>query len=358
MQTEPNNSDCLIVGLAETLYGVDAQWVREVVRLPEITPLEDAPLFIVGVINLRGRVVPVLDLHNRLGRASAECHYLSDAVVVLEQGEMVLGLLVNEVHEIVTLDESNREAAPVYEEFTATHDLGARRYRFVQGVAKIGESLIMLLAMEHLLHVHPSDWVAESSEEGEPESAEPLPVRRRFNPEGDAATHALFHERARRLRQTLDQQQQEETISLAIVRLHHELLGVDLRQVTGFTKVTKVTPVPCCPDHIVGSMNLRGDVLVLVDLRRILDLATTGPEQAMEKAVVVPLGQCEVGVLVHDVVDVIHIQPTAITATPATSSAVRGEHLQGALPYAKQMLGILNIGAILADAALLVNEEI
>lgn len=357
MHTQPNNSDSLIVGVAETLYGINAHWVREVVRLPEISPMQDAPLFIVGVINLRGRVVPVLDLNNRLGHISQEKHRLSDAVVVLERGDVVLGLLVNEVREIVTLDKNNQEPAPLFEEFADGHDLAARRYRFVQGVAKIDDSLIMLLSMEHLLHVHPSDWVAENAEEEEKESAEQLTARRRFNPEGDATARTVFQQRAKRLRQRLDQHQQEETASLAIIRLHNEMLGIDLRHIAGFAKVVKVTPIPCCPPHIVGSMNLRGDVLVLVDLRQVLNLSTTGPEQTMGKAVVIPLGQQEVGVLVHDVVDVIHIRPTEIAASPVAASSLRGEHLQGAMPYDKKMLGILNVQAILANPALLVNEE-
>ncbi|MEO5340868.1 MAG: chemotaxis protein CheW [Magnetococcus sp. MYC-9] len=356
--SQPEGSEYLIVNLTDTLYGVDARQVREVIRLPEVTPLEDAPHFIIGVINLRGRVVPVLDLNSRLGHLPQERYLLSDAVVVLEQGDLLLGLLVNEVREVVSLTVEDWEMAPLFEALPETPEAGMRRYRFVQGVAKLEDDLVMLLATEHLLHVQPSDWTGQEQEESGGEGVEGLTPRRRFNPVGDTAALPVFHERARRLRQQLDQQAMEERVSLAIVRLHGELLGVDLRGVSGFTRLSKVTPVPCCPAHIAGSMNLRGEVLVLVDVRQILNLTTTGSEQGMEKAVIVSLGQYEVGVLVHEVVDVIHIQQTDMAATPTAASALRGEHLQGAVPYGKQMLGILNIQAILADPALLVNEEV
>ncbi|MBF0462335.1 MAG: chemotaxis protein CheW [Magnetococcales bacterium] len=364
---QQSGSDYLIVGLTDTLYGVEARLVREVVRLPEVTPMEDAPHFIVGVINLRGRVVPVLDLNMRLGRLPQESYLLSDSVVVLEQAAQpegqgpLLGLLVNEIREIVALQAADWEATPVFEEFARTggsgHEAGGRRYRFVEGVAKVGEDLVMLLAIEHLLHVHPSDWGGENGEEGA-DPTETLTARRRFNPQGSESTQKLFHERARRLRQRLDQQDQAEKVSLAIVRLHGELLGVNLHGVTGFAKVAKVTPIPCCPPHIAGGMNLRGEVLILVDLRHVLDLPTSGQDLMPEKALVVPLGTHAVGVLVHDVVDVIHVQAGEIAATPAAASTLRGEHLQGAVPYQQQMLGILNVQAILADSALLVNEEV
>ncbi|MEO5348680.1 MAG: chemotaxis protein CheW [Magnetococcus sp. YQC-3] len=370
MQEQPNpqstEGEYLVVSLTDTLYGLDARSVREVVRLPEITSLEDAPLFILGVINLRGRVVPVLDLNNRLGHPSLETHLLSDAVVVLEQGDLLLGLLVNEVREIVTLEAGDWESTPRFEPWVETAagdqqpaaEVATRRYRFVQGVAKVGEDLVMLLALDHLLHVQPADWLGGGEAEGGPEAVEPLTIRRRFNPLGDATTQKIFHERAGRLRQPPDQQQLEERVSLAIVRLHGEMLGINLTGVTGFAKVHKVTPVPCCPGHIAGSMNLRGDVLTLVDLCRILDLPTSAPDQSMEKAVVLPMGNHVVGVLVHDVLDVIHLQPTEITGTPTAATALRREHLSGAMPYGKQMLGILNIQAILADPALVVNEEV
>ncbi|MEO5362478.1 MAG: chemotaxis protein CheW [Magnetococcus sp. DMHC-8] len=371
MHASDHNPEYLIVNLTGTLYGVAACLVREVVRLPEITPMEDAPVFIVGVINLRGRVVPVLDLNSRMGRSSPGCYALSDAVVVLEQPGTtqipipLLGLLVNEVREIVTLAETDWESAPRFEAQEEAAVMGewpegggGRRYRMVQGVAKVGEELVMLLAMDHLLHVQPADWMVESGEEEGPAGTEPPTWRRRFHPTFDAAAQPVFRERARRLRQRPDQQETDALLSLAIIRLHGEMLGVELRGVTGFAKVNKVTPVPCCPPHIAGSMNLRGEVLTLVDLRQVLDVTDAGTDQTMEKAVVVSMGHHDVGILVHDVIDVIHIPATELAATPAAASRLRGEHLQGAVPYGKHMLGILNLQAILANAALLVNEEV
>jgi purine-binding chemotaxis protein CheW len=353
----------LIVALTECLYGVDAHRVQEVVRLPEITLLEDAPLFVMGVINLRGRVVPVLDLGSRLGRSFQERYLLTDSVVVLEQAQGLLGLLVNEVREIVTLTRQDWDATPRFdalEEGLEGGDGAQRRYRFVKGVARVDDALIMLLTLDHLLHTQRAEWLPEGAverENGEGEAA--LPLRPRLLPEGGEAAQSIFRSRAQRLRQRLEQQELEEQLSLAIVRLQGELLAVELKGVTGFAKVNKVTPVPCCPPHVVGCMNLRGEVLILVDLCQVLDLPTaTGIEQNMEKAVVVSLGQHEVGVMVHDVVDVIHVQASALAATPLAASAFRGEHLLGSVSYSKQMLGILNVQAMLADPALLVNEEV
>lgn len=365
MQEQPDKNDYLIFELTEKWYGVDARLVREIVRLPEITPMEDAPVFILGVMNVRGRVVPVLDLNCRLGRLPQEHYRLADSVVVLEQSGRLLGLLVNDVREVTALDETDMERMPSFEEFEP------RRYRFIQCVAKLGEALVMLLAPQHLLHVYPLE-VAEGGEEHGVEGGEVLTARRRFNPEGGAAEQTVFRERARRLMQVPEQQILQNLISLAVVRLHDALLGVDLTMVAGFAKVRHVTPIPCCPEHIAGSMNLRGDVLTLVDISRILGLSVKvsgiveraegrgggGKVAEVDKVVIVPMGRFEVGVLVQDVVDIIHLQKTKMAAAPTAASALRKEHLQGAIPYGKKMLGVLDVQAILADPALLVNEEV
>ncbi|MBF0182813.1 MAG: chemotaxis protein CheW [Magnetococcales bacterium] len=357
--TQETGEEYLIVGLSESLYGVDAQRVQEVIRMPEITVLEDAPLFVMGVINLRGRVVPVLDLGSRLGRPLREQYLLTDSVVVLEQKGELLGLLVNEVREIVTLSQHDWDATPRFEAMEGGEsELQQRRYRFVRGVARVGDELVMLLTVDHLLHIHPAEWLPEGGGEREGESELTPPLRHRLLAEGGESAQTIFRTRAQRLRQRLEQQELEEQISLAIIRLQGEMLAVELKGVAGFAKVNKITPVPCCPPHIVGSMNLRGEVLILVDLCQVLDIPVSDIGQSMEKAVVVTLGSHEVGVMVHDVVDVIHVRSGELAATPVATSAFRGEHLQGSVPYNKQMLGILNIQAMLADPALLVNEEV
>lgn len=354
MQKQANKNDYLIFALTDKLYGLDARLVREIVRLPEITPMEDAPVFILGVINLRGRVVPVLDLNSRLGRLPQEHYRLADSVVVLEQSGSsgsLLGLLVNEVREVTSLDAADIDVVPSFEEFEP------RRYRFIQCVAKLEETLVMLLAPQHLLHVYQLE--VEDGGEDNAAAAEVLTAQRRFNPEGGAAELEIFRKRARRLMQLPEQQFLGHLLPLAVVRINDEMLGIDLTMVAGFAHVRQVTHIPCCPEHIKGSMNLRGDVLTLVDVSRILGLAATAStDGGMDKIVVVQMGRFEVGVLVHEVVDIIHLQQAEMAVAPTAASALRREHLQGAVSYDKKMLGVLNVKAILADPALLVNEEV
>ncbi len=360
MNTWEKNRDCLIFDLTGKLYGVAVPLVQEIVRLPEITPMEDAPSFIVGVMNLRGRVVPVLDLNIRLGRLPQPVYHLSDAVVVLEWRGVFMGIIINDVREVRRLGPEEIDSVPAFEE----SDI--RRHRHVLGVARVEEELVMLLDPEHLLHILPVECLPddegeekdkEKEKEKEPPLELPLTEQRRFNAGASEAERTVFRERARRLMNTLEAREVSALEAMAVVQLHGESLAVGLNCVRGFARLRQVTPVPCCPDHIVGGMNLRGSILTLVDITRVLGL-TSQPDRAPTHIMVAEVNSLTVGVLVNDVVDVIHLRTGEIAKAPTAAGSLRKEHLKGAAHYGEGMLGILNLETILTNQSLQVSEEV
>ena len=346
-----DNRDCLIFSLTGKLYGVAVPLVREIVRLPEVTPMEDAPGYVVGVMNLRGRVVPVLDLNVRMGRLPQPVYHLSDAVVVLEWGGTSLGIIINDVREVRSLNPGEVDDVPAFEESEG------RRHRFINGVARVGEALVMLLDPEHLLHLHPGDVGDDEDDEERERTPEVLTEQRRFNPGASEADLGVFRERALRLMHALESREVTGLTAMAVVRLHGELLAVDLGCVKGFAQARQVTAIPCCPEHVVGGMNLRGTILTVVDLTRVLGLHAEQGERS-ERVMVAEVGALTVGVLVNEVVDVIHLRAGEIVRAPTAAGALRKEHLKGAARYGEGMLGILNLEAILTSRSLLVNEDV
>lgn len=342
--------NCLIFDISGKLYGVDACLVREIVRLPEILPMEDSPVFIVGVINLRGHVVPIIDLNKRMGRLSCEDYALTDGVVILEWQEKPMGIIVNDILQVHELIAEHVDGVPSFEEYAP------RRYRFVQEVAKVGEEMVMLLNPEHLLHSAHMEAMANQADsfESDPET---LTQRRIFNPNATPKEREVFHARAQRLMRSLEVREAEGLLPLAVVQLHGECFGIDLSCVQGFAQLRQVTKIPCCPDHIAGSMNLRGDILTLVDLTRLLHLSVDSKSRP-GKVMVARVDHVTVGVLVHEVVDVIHRRSEEIAKPPVAVSGLKKEHLVGAVPYGEIMLGILNLDAILKSQELLVHETV
>lgn len=138
--------------LAFTLQGetfaMDIRSVHEVIQFSALTEVPLMPPFIRGVINLRGAVVPVIDLSVRFGRGPTEAARRT-CVVILEvvQGEkkVVLGVLVDHVNEVLEIAASEIEAAPAF----GSH----LRSDFISGVGKVGGKFVILLDVEHVLSV-------------------------------------------------------------------------------------------------------------------------------------------------------------------------------------------------------------
>lgn len=133
----------VIFKLADEEFGVDILKVSEIEKLDQgITRVPKAPAFVEGVINLRGEVIPIVDLRRRFGLAMREIGYDS-RVIIVEVGGNKVGMTVDAVVEVARINESAIEPAPSITK-------GVNSY-YLSGVAKMGERLIVLLDLEKAL---------------------------------------------------------------------------------------------------------------------------------------------------------------------------------------------------------------
>ncbi len=123
-------------------YGINVVQVREVLRNTEITPVPGAPDFVLGIINLRGNVVTVIDTRMRFGLPVREMDD-SSRIVIIESDEQVVGMLVDSVAEVLDLKATDIEPAP-----TVGNDQSAK---YIQGVASLEDELLILVDLEKLL---------------------------------------------------------------------------------------------------------------------------------------------------------------------------------------------------------------
>jgi purine-binding chemotaxis protein CheW len=137
--------DLQVVGfrIGNETYGVRIAAVREIVRVPEITSVPNAPESIEGVINLRGKIIPVMDLRKRFGLAEIVTDK-KNRILVVDLENKLLGLIVNSASEVLKISPSDIEApGTVFAE-------GESGY--VTGVGKLKGRLIILLDINKLLH--------------------------------------------------------------------------------------------------------------------------------------------------------------------------------------------------------------
>jgi purine-binding chemotaxis protein CheW len=126
-----------------TTFGISIDRVREIVMVPEITPVPESGEFIRGIINLRGRILPVLDLSLRLGLAPGPRDGSGRILVVEPEPQHPLGLLVDEASEVLRVPETLLSPPPEL----SSGPLGAS----LRGVVRLDERLVLLLDLARVV---------------------------------------------------------------------------------------------------------------------------------------------------------------------------------------------------------------
>lgn len=332
----------LMFDLDGARFGLDATKVCESIWLPELTPTEEAPRWIVGLFSLRGRIVPVADLRLRFGHP-ARRYSPGDQVVVLESDGRLLGLIVDEVIEVIDLPGESIQPPP---QFDAAH---SALDHLVAGEARAGDGLVTLLDISRLTHL--TEWQPLAATAQSPDESAPAG---RFGADASPAERALFHARAVRLREA-PVDEEGDRIGLAVVQLGGEYFGFELAAVQEFCDVTHLSPIPCCPPHILGAMNLRGNLLTLIDPRAALNLP---PAAGGGKAVVARLGEQAVGIAVDAVHGVVYLQSEQLQPPPAGLREHGGAEISGTARYADRIVTVLDLPALLAREDWVVDEHV
>jgi len=134
----------VVFELGSEQYGVGIAAVESIIKLQAITKMPHAPQFVEGVTNLRGKVLPVVDLRRRFGMETREADKNSRIIVINVNGKEV-GMVVDGVSEVLTVSGQSVEPAPA---ITTTIDSA-----FITGIAKLDKRLVILLDLDRVLSV-------------------------------------------------------------------------------------------------------------------------------------------------------------------------------------------------------------
>ncbi len=131
--------------VADEIYGVNVLQVQEVLKFAEITPVPGAPSFVLGIINLRGNVVTVIDMRTRFGLPSKEADDVTRIIFAETHGH-IIGMLVDSVTDVINLRPSQIEMPPGVrkEENNSSH--------YVEGVYSTDERILTLIDVEKLFN--------------------------------------------------------------------------------------------------------------------------------------------------------------------------------------------------------------
>ena len=129
--------------IGEEEFGVDILRVQEIIRIMEITRVPKSPDFVEGVINLRGKVIPIIDLRKRFGLEVKE-HDKHTRIIVIEMNNMIVGFVVDAVSEVLRVPADTVEPPP-------PAVMGGIDSEYISGVGKLEDRLLILLDLDKLL---------------------------------------------------------------------------------------------------------------------------------------------------------------------------------------------------------------
>jgi purine-binding chemotaxis protein CheW len=137
-----DGSQYLTFTLGQEEYGVEILKVQEIKGYSAITPIPNTPAYLKGVMNLRGTIIPVVDLRAKFAMTAAEYNQFT-VIIVVTVGRKIMGLVVDAVSDVLNIPRTDIQETP---------DFGAQvDARFINGMAKAGDKLVVLLDIDKVL---------------------------------------------------------------------------------------------------------------------------------------------------------------------------------------------------------------
>ncbi|MBU3170501.1 chemotaxis protein CheW [Clostridium estertheticum] len=143
----------LTFSVGKESYGIEIKFVTEIIGIQEITEVPELPDYVKGIINLRGKIIPVIDVRLRF-RKEPKDYNDRTCIVVINIKETTVGLIVDNVAEVINIDDSNIVPPPQMK--TGFHN------RYVRGIGKVGNEVKLLLDCDKLLNDEELDKIIET----------------------------------------------------------------------------------------------------------------------------------------------------------------------------------------------------
>ncbi|HET6485770.1 MAG TPA: chemotaxis protein CheW [Spirochaetia bacterium] len=141
-EVEGENSQLISFAVGDEEYGLEILLVKEVIRMREITRLPKQPTFIKGIINLRGDVIPIVDLREKFG-LERHVYSATTRVIVVDVEEKLVGMVVDAARQVVRVPADQIDPPPAI--------VGGMSTDYIKGVGKLDERMIILLNIDRIL---------------------------------------------------------------------------------------------------------------------------------------------------------------------------------------------------------------
>ncbi len=314
--TEQTTDSYLFCTLSEKLYAMQALAVREVLPLPEVTSLHENATHLSGFVYLRGQFVPVVNLSECLNLPPLVSD-MANALVVLEHNGNLAGIVVNEVKDVRPIARSDITTVA-----SASGEVGDS---CIEGIARTDDETVQLLNL---------DWI--------------------FALTTGYSTGAFLDYKATQYEAEDAETKRGQTIQAAVVEIYGELFSIEVNWIREFAPLRTITPVPSCPDSVVGLMNLRGEILTIIDISASLRLVAPAEKREENQVVIVECDDWKVGILVDEVLDIFGLPTHDFNQSAVPDN---NEPLRGTTWFREKIMGVLDVPRLLQQERRMLEER-
>lgn len=278
--------------VAGEMFAVPMGPVQEIIRMPEVAQLPLAPAVLDGLANLRGRVLPIINLRRLFG-CPVQAHDDATRAVVIQIGQP-LGFVVDHVASVINVEAGELEPASAIQSVVATDYLtGVIKRARADG----GHDLMMVLDFERLVSAHFNQLDRLRHDDGRAASANQVGL-------GDA--DAL-----------VDDEQSTDELRLVSFSVAGQEYGIDIADVQEIVQVPeRISALPNVPSHVLGLISLRQRLLPLVSLRGLFGLPDLDHSESHRIVVIALPGGAQVGLVTDSVKEVLSVPASQADAMP------------------------------------------
>ncbi len=337
----------LVFNRHRTRYALPLPLVKEIICLPELVTIDNMPDHIVGVFNYHGHRVPVMNLDSALGHVSFR-YQISDNVILFECDGSICGLIVDETRNLLDIQPEEMELeSPQESQSDQLNPFIAHVVRHEDGVINVLHPLPLPRDRNAIRQFIQN--ISGSDNEGKLSDAPNL-IR----------GMTLLEQSLLRERTTSLMESTEEDLSaynqLVVIRIDQEYFGIDLGLIRECAELRRVVPIFGCPEFMVGVINVRGEVLPIVDIRAILNVPITECEN-FHKAIVVQFENISVGIVVEEIIESVFLQSSDMVSGSLTGSVQEEGYIRGIAQFHDQkFLKVLDLQKLLVNGELSVDQ--
>jgi len=294
-------------------YAFEIMKVKEIIRVPQIVKVPNCEAYIEGVLSLRDNLLPIVNLRKYFGIVHTEIND-HNRILVVDMGNFTAGIMVDKVSEVLRVPKTSIQPPLQF---------SAQSGEQLKGIAKLNNGKRMILILE------PSKLILS-------DSIEPVMGNKAIQEQHDDAQSSE--------NQLLDE------VQLVTFKIDQEEYGIIIDNVQEINRMTEVTKVPNAPDYIEGIVNLRGNIIPALDLRRLLKISEKVQTDAT-RIIIADFNGKRTGIIVDSVSEVLRFEKNLIEVpTGILSSGVDSDWLEGVgkLDEGKRMILILDIGKVLS----------